>query len=112
MSWRKPLKRTRESGSRAKFIIGGVLILAAIIYLIISSTKANAEYFFTIDELISRGQSMVGQNVRISGAVVRAIQSSMIQLISHYTSRLPTSLQTTTDRSPRWSRSCLTCCGH
>ncbi len=59
-----------KSGGRVKFIIGGVLIIAAIAYLIISSTKANAQYFFTIDELLSRGQSMVNQNVRISGAVV------------------------------------------
>jgi cytochrome c-type biogenesis protein CcmE len=57
-------------GGRVKFIIGGLLIIAAIAYLIISSTKANAEYFFTIDELKSRGQSVVGQNVRISGAVI------------------------------------------
>jgi len=57
-------------GGRIKFIIGGLLIITAIAYLIISSTKANAQYFFTIDELISRGQSMVGQNVRISGAVI------------------------------------------
>lgn len=57
-------------GGRVKFIIGGLLIFAAIAYLIISSTKANAQYFFTIDELKSRGQSVVGQNVRISGAVI------------------------------------------
>ena len=57
-------------GGRVKFIIGGVLIIAAIAYLIISSTKANAQYFFTIDELQSRGQTIVDQNVRISGAVI------------------------------------------
>jgi cytochrome c-type biogenesis protein CcmE len=59
-----------KSGGRLKFIIGGLLILAAIVYLIITSTKANAQYFYTIDELKSRGQSVVDQNVRISGAVV------------------------------------------
>lgn len=59
-----------RSGSRLKFIIGGTLIIAAIVYLVISSTKANAQYFYTIDELKSRSQSLVGQNVRISGAVV------------------------------------------
>src|SRR4030066_2021760 len=57
-------------GGRVKFIIGGLLIIAAIVYLIISSTKANAQYFFTIDELQSRGQTVVGQDVRISGAVI------------------------------------------
>ncbi len=57
-------------GGRLKFIIGGLLIVAAIVYLIYSSTKASAQYFFTLDELKSRGQSLVGQNVRISGAVI------------------------------------------
>jgi cytochrome c-type biogenesis protein CcmE len=55
--------------SRAKFIIGGLLILAAVIYLIASSTKASAEYFLTIQELQAKGESMVGRNLRVSGAV-------------------------------------------
>jgi cytochrome c-type biogenesis protein CcmE len=54
---------------RGKFIVGGLLILAAVIYLIISSTKANAEYFMTVNELRAKGNSLVGQNIRISGAV-------------------------------------------
>lgn len=57
-------------GSRVKFIIGGLLILAAVIYLIASSTKASAEYFLTIKEMQAKGQSMVGRNLRVSGAVV------------------------------------------
>jgi cytochrome c-type biogenesis protein CcmE len=59
-----------KSGGRVKFFIGGLLIVAAIAYLIISSTNANAQYFFTIDELKSRGQSVAGQDIRISGAVI------------------------------------------
>ncbi len=55
---------------RRKFIVGGVLILAAVVYLIVSSTQANAEYFMTINELKSKGASIVGQNLRVSGAVV------------------------------------------
>lgn len=55
---------------RTKFIIGGVLILAAVVYLIASSTQASAEYFMTIDELKAQGQSVVGRSLRISGAVV------------------------------------------
>jgi cytochrome c-type biogenesis protein CcmE len=56
--------------NRAKFIIGGLLILAAVIYLIFSSTRANAEYFMTVDELNAKSDSMVGRSLRISGAVV------------------------------------------
>ena len=55
---------------RTKFIVGGVLILAAVIYLIFSATKANAEYFMTVDELKAKGASIVSQDVRISGSVV------------------------------------------
>ena len=56
--------------SRAKFIVGGLLIMAAVVYLIFSSTKANAEYFMTVDELHAKTDSMVGRSLRISGAVI------------------------------------------
>jgi cytochrome c-type biogenesis protein CcmE len=55
---------------RGKFIIGGLLILAAIIYLIVSATQANTEYFMTVNELESKGSTLVGRSLRISGAVV------------------------------------------
>ncbi|HEY62498.1 MAG TPA: cytochrome c maturation protein CcmE, partial [Anaerolineae bacterium] len=40
--------------NRSKFFIGGFLIVAAIIYLIVSSTKANAQYFLTVDEVYEK----------------------------------------------------------
>jgi cytochrome c-type biogenesis protein CcmE len=55
---------------RIKFFIGGGLILAAVIYLIVSATQANAEYFMTVNELKSKEVSLVGRSLRISGAVV------------------------------------------
>lgn len=53
-----------------KFIVGGILILAAIVYLIVSSSQANAQYFLTVDELNSKVDQMTGREVRISGAVI------------------------------------------
>jgi len=53
-----------------KFIVGGLLILGAVVYLIFSSTQASAEYFMTVDELNAKGTSIVGKNLRLSGAVV------------------------------------------
>ncbi len=58
------------SGGRAKFIVGGLLIVAAIIYLIVTSTQASAQYFLTVDELASRRGSEIGRDVRVSGAVI------------------------------------------
>ncbi len=45
---------------RLKFIIGGLLIVAAVVYLIVSSTQASAQYFLTVDELIAKGSSIKG----------------------------------------------------
>jgi cytochrome c-type biogenesis protein CcmE len=64
------LPARRIAPGRLKFLIGGLLIIAAIVYLIVTSTQANSQYFLTIQELQSRGSSMVGQDVRISGAVI------------------------------------------
>jgi cytochrome c-type biogenesis protein CcmE len=47
-----------------------LLIVAAVVYLIVSSTQASAQYFFTVDELLEKGDSIVGRNVRVSGAVI------------------------------------------
>lgn len=55
---------------RAKFIIGGVFILAAVVFLIVSASQAEAEYFLTVDELQASRADMAGRNVRISGAVI------------------------------------------
>ncbi len=63
---------TTQTGSagRAKFIIGGLLIIAAVIYLIVSSTQASAQYFLTVDELNAKGSSVAGRDLRVSGAVI------------------------------------------
>ena len=58
------------SSPRIKFLFGGLLILAAVVYLIVSSTQASAQYFMTVDELNNKKASIVDQNVRISGAVM------------------------------------------
>ena len=53
-----------------KFVIGGILILGAVVFLIWSSTAASAEYFLTIDELNAKGAGVVDKNLRVSGAVI------------------------------------------
>jgi cytochrome c-type biogenesis protein CcmE len=66
------MQKSLQTGiqGRVKFIIGGLLILAAVIYLIVSATQANAEFFMTVNELKSKGTSVVGRNLRLSGAVI------------------------------------------
>ncbi|MCI0521405.1 MAG: cytochrome c maturation protein CcmE [Chloroflexi bacterium] len=61
---------TATGGSRAKFLVGGLLIVAAVIYLIVSSTRASAQYFLTVDELAADMDDYAGRSLRISGAVI------------------------------------------
>lgn len=59
-----------STGNRTKFFIGGLLIIAAVVYLIASSTKANAQYFLTVNEIYSKGDEYLNRDLRISGAVI------------------------------------------
>lgn len=62
--------RVKQSGSKVKFLIGGLLIVAAVVYLIVSSLSSTSQYFLTVKELQGKGSAMVGRDVRISGAVI------------------------------------------
>ena len=53
-----------------KFVLGGMLILGAVVFLIWSATASTSEYFLTIDELNAKGSSIVDKNLRVSGAVI------------------------------------------
>ncbi len=54
---------------RWKFLFGGLLIVAAIVYLIVSSTQAAAQYYLTIDELLAKGDAVGDRDIKISGVV-------------------------------------------
>jgi len=58
------------AANRLKFLIGGLLIVAAVIYLIITSTQASAQYFMTVAELEEKGTQVLGRDLRVSGAVI------------------------------------------
>jgi cytochrome c-type biogenesis protein CcmE len=53
-----------------KFVIGGVMILGAVVFLIWTATATNLEFFMTVDELNAKGQNVVDKNLRVSGAVI------------------------------------------
>jgi len=61
-----------RKGNALKFIIGGIVIVAAIIYLMVSSLQANVQYFLTVDEAIEKEHAgeLTGRNIRLSGAVL------------------------------------------
>jgi cytochrome c-type biogenesis protein CcmE len=56
--------------SKTKFTVAGLLIVAAVVYLIVSSTGSTAHFFLTIEELRAMGEEVIGRNVTVSGAVL------------------------------------------
>jgi cytochrome c-type biogenesis protein CcmE len=62
-----PLPR---GGGRAKFLVGGVLIIAAIVYLVVTTLQSTQQFFLTVEEMQARGGDVVGKNLRVSGAVL------------------------------------------
>jgi cytochrome c-type biogenesis protein CcmE len=56
--------------NRLKFFIGGGLLLIAVVFMVISATKATAEFFMTVRELQDSQSDLSGQNLRVSGAVL------------------------------------------
>ena len=55
-----------------KFIIGGAIIAAAIIYLVYSGIQETALYYFTVSEFKEGGSSLAygGESVRVNGSVL------------------------------------------
>ena len=62
-------KPSRRKFTINKIVIGGVLIVAAVVLLAITSLRGNAQYYLTVDELLS-GKVDQTQAVRISGVVL------------------------------------------
>ncbi len=59
--WRSP--------GRAKFVVGGAIILAAMAYLIFSATAGSEVYWKSITELRAEGPALAGERLRVGGPV-------------------------------------------
>lgn len=60
----KPAKRN------VKFIIGAVVIFAAIGFLVFNAMGSAGAYYMTVSELAAQSDTYVGKNVRVSGVVI------------------------------------------
>ena len=53
-----------------KFIIGGVMLVAVVVIMVISATRETAQFFLTVGELQNAERDYSGENLRVSGAVI------------------------------------------
>ncbi|HZR42389.1 MAG TPA: cytochrome c maturation protein CcmE [Ktedonobacteraceae bacterium] len=65
----KPLKpRNQRKRLPLSFLLAGIAILGAIVYLVYANTQANAVYYMTVPEL-KQCTTCVTQSVRVAGVV-------------------------------------------
>lgn len=53
-----------------KFVVGGILILGAVVFLIWNTAADTSQFFMTVDELNAKGTDVLGKNLRVTGAVI------------------------------------------
>lgn len=64
----RPLQPRKRRRLPISFILGGLVILGAVIYLVYANTQANAVYYMTVSELRSC-TICTTQSVRVAGTV-------------------------------------------
>ena len=53
-----------------KFVIGGLILIGAIVVLVVQATMSTGAYYMTVDEIHNAGPALVGQRVRVNGTVI------------------------------------------
>lgn len=71
-TWTKEEKAATEKpkSNRTKFIIGGLLMAAAIIFLIYNALSGSTQLYVTVDEYYAQQNKLVGRDLRVSGWVI------------------------------------------
>jgi len=56
--------------NRLKFMIGGLLMLGAVLFLVINGMRGNMQLYVTVDEFYAQQDELIGRNVRVAGWVI------------------------------------------
>lgn len=54
---------------RKKFIVGGVIIVAAVVFLAVNAFQSTKVFYLTPPELLDQASSLYGQDVRLAGSI-------------------------------------------
>ncbi len=65
-----------------KFFVGGFLLLAVVVALIVQATISTGAYYMTVHEVRAGAATLVGQRVRVSGEVVAGSEDWNAQQIT------------------------------
>ena len=70
---------------KKRFLIGGIIILIAIVYLGVTGFQSSAAYYYTVSETVAQGAAVYGENVRVNGTVTGDINSDITTLTLEFT---------------------------
>jgi cytochrome c-type biogenesis protein CcmE len=62
---------SNTANKKIKFIVGGVAILALIVYLIVSGVSSAGSYYREVGEVLTQQATLTGKSLRVSGNVVQ-----------------------------------------
>jgi cytochrome c-type biogenesis protein CcmE len=72
----------RKPNKNLKFIVGGLLLIGAVIFLIVQATVTTGAYYLTVSEVRDQGASLIGERLRVSGQVVEGSEDWNAQEIT------------------------------
>lgn len=56
--------------NRMKFVIGGLVIAAVVVFLIVNGMSGNSQLYKTVDEFYAQQDRLVGRDLRVAGWVL------------------------------------------
>ena len=60
----------KPKSNRLKFIIGGVILFAALTYLVVNAMSGNTQLYKTVDEFYADKDRLAGRDLRVAGWVI------------------------------------------
>jgi len=87
-SWTNDADFSEDDGknNRLKFAVGGVLLLAAVVFLVVNAVSGNTQLYKTVDEFYAEQTRLTGRDLRVAGMVME--DSIEFNQIDANTSRL------------------------
>ncbi len=61
---------TGAKSNRLKYIVGGVLLLAAVVFLVVNAMTGSTQLYKTVNEFYAEQGRLTGRDLRIGGVVI------------------------------------------
>lgn len=60
----------KPQNNRLKFVVGGLVMIAAVVFLVVNAMSGNTQLYKTVDEFYAEQSRLVGRDIRVAGWVI------------------------------------------